>query len=170
MRPLYGIAAGALALTIATPPTAASPDDRAFSVSLNYAHFDLGEDLAPHGGLLGADYERGLSETISLRASGGVGLYYEDALSYSGHATVGITYLFDVLKWVPYANLGVGAIFVDGTDQESSVNPLIELGFGVDFLRSREFSWGLQARYETYIDRTRFITAGVRATWRWGFF
>ena len=170
MRPLSGIAAAAVALALVAPEAAASEGERAFSVSLNYGHFELDEDIAPDGGVIGFDFERGLSDAISLRASAGGGVYYEDGMAYSGHAVLGFTYLFDVLKYVPYANLGVGAIVVNGSGFDTTVEPLIEIGFGLDILQDREFSWGFQARYETYTNKTRFFTVGMRATWRWGFF
>ena len=170
MRPFIGIAAAALALALTAPPAAASEGVRSFSASLSYGTFRLDDEVEPQGGVLGFDFEHGLSDTIALRAAAAGGLYYQDAMAYTGHAVVGLTYVFDVLKWVPYVNLGVGGIVVDGAELDLRIEPLIELGAGVDFLQSREFSWGLQARYETYTTRTHFLSAGLRMTWRWGFF
>jgi hypothetical protein len=169
MKPICALAAG-LAIAVAAPAADASEDDRAFSVSLNYGRYTLDEDISPDGGVVGFDYEHGISDPISLRASAGGGLYYQDGPAYSGHAVVGVTYLFDVLKYVPYANIGAGGIVLGGDGFDTQLEPLIEIGFGVDFLRSREFSWGVLARYETYFNETSFFTAGARLTWRWGFF
>ncbi len=163
-------AATAAALLLALPaPVQASEDDRAFSVSLAYGTFSI-PDHSPDGGVVGVDYERGISESIALRASGGAGAYYGSGLAYSAHASIGLTYAFDVIKYVPYANLGVGGIVIDGSDIDADVYPLLELGVGLDILKSREFSWGFQARFETYAANTSFFTAGTRLTWRWGFF
>lgn len=152
----------------------AGEDDRSLSVFAGYGTYTI-PDHSPDGGVLGLDYERGFSDSMSLRASGGVGMYpFDDgdlSASYSGHATLGLTYLFDVLKYVPYANLGAGAIVLTGGPvEDTTVKALLELGLGLDILHSRSFSYGIQVRLESFIQETSFFTAGVRATWRWGFF
>jgi hypothetical protein len=147
----------------------ASPGEQAISVSLNYATFRVPEH-DPNGSVLGFDYERGFTDVVWLRVTGGGGAYYDDDFSYSGHATVGLTYSFDVLKYVPYANLGIGGIVLGGGGVETDVHALVELGLGVDILHSRTFSYGVQLRFESFLQETSFFTGGVRATWRWGFF
>jgi hypothetical protein len=152
----------------------AGEDDRSLSVFGGYGTYTI-PDHSPAGGVLGLDYERGFSDSMSLRASGGLGMYpLDDAdlgASYSGHATIGLTYLFDVLKYVPYVNLGAGAIVLTGGPvEDTTVKGLLELGVGLDILHSRSFSYGVQARLESFIQETSFFSAGVRATWRWGFF
>ncbi len=161
--------AAALACALVAPAAHAEEDERAFSLSLSYARYTI-PDHEPDGGVIGIDYERGLSDAVWLRGSVGGGLYYSDGPAYSGHAIIGLTYAFDVLKYVPYANVGVGAIIVAGDEFDTEIEPLIEIGGGVDFLRSREFSWGFVVRYETFTNETSFVTSGVRMTWRWGFF
>jgi hypothetical protein len=152
----------------------ADEDDRSISVFGGYGTYAIPEHT-PDGGVVGLDYERGFSDAMSLRASGGFGLYLLDdddmGPSYSGHATIGLTYLFDVLKYVPYVNVGVGGIVLAGGPVEDvRLDALLELGIGLDILHSRTFSYGVQARLETFIQETSFFTAGVRATYRWGFF
>jgi len=161
----------ALALLLAQPsPARAGEDDRALSVSLSYGSYAL-PDHTPEGSVLGLDYERGFSEVRSFRASTGGGIYFEDgSRSYSGHLVVGITYLMDVLKYVPYVNLGVGGIVIGGDDMDVDVSALLEMGVGLDVLHSRTFSYGAVVRFESYIQETSFFTAGLRMTWRWGFF
>lgn len=132
-------------------------------------------DHTPDGAVIGVDYERGFSDAMSVRASGGIGAYVLDnddmGTSYSAHATVGLTYLFDVLKYVPYVNVGVGGIVLTGGPlEDTKLSALLELGVGLDILHSRTFSYGVQARLETFIQETAFFSAGVRATYRWGFF
>lgn len=165
----------AVALVALTGGSAlADEDDRSVSVFAGYATYVV-PDHTPDGGVIGLDYERGFSDAMSLRASGGFGVYpFDDAdmgVSYSGHATLGLTYLFDVLKYVPYVNVGAGAIVLTGGPlEDTKVSALLELGVGLDILHSRSFSYGIQARLESFIQETSFFTAGVRATWRWGFF
>jgi hypothetical protein len=160
----------AVVLVSAAAPAAASDGESALSVSLGYGTYSI-PDTNPHGGVLGVEYERGFSDALSWRVSAGGGGYaLNGQLSYSGHLIAGITYLFDVLKYVPYANLGVGGIVIGGGDVDTQVNGLIELGAGLDVLHSRSFSYGVQLRFESFVSQTSFFTAGVRATWRWGFF
>lgn len=161
----------ALVLVLARPsPAGAGEDDRALSLSLSYGSFSV-PDHNPRGSVLGLDYELGFSEVLSFRASGGGGVYLEDGdRSYSGHLVVGITYLMDVLKYVPYVNLGVGGIVLGGGGMDANVNALLEMGVGLDVLHSRTFSYGAVIRFESYIQETAFFTAGLRMTWRWGFF
>lgn len=164
-------AAFVLALGLGQADAAADEGETALSGSLSFATFAVPDHDAV-GGALGIDYERGLTRSLWLRASAGGGLYSEDdSLAGSVHGTVGVTYAFDVLKYVPYANLGIGGIYVGGGSlEESHLEPLVEIGGGLDILVSRNVSWGLVARFESFLDRTAFFTAGARLTYRWGFF
>lgn len=168
---LYAVTVAALLLVLAMAgPSVASEGESALSVSFGYGTYSV-PDYRPNGGVLGLDYERGFSDALSFRVSGGAGLYYGDGqTTYSGQLTVGMTYLFDVIKYVPYANLGVGGIAIAGGDLDSRLSALVELGVGIDVLHSRTFSYGIQLRFETLLQETSFFTAGARATWRWGFF
>lgn len=171
MRTGYVRAGLVLALFLSQAgPARAGEDDRALSVSLSYGTFSI-PDHTPKGSVLGLDYERGFSEVLAFRASTGGGVYFEDgSRSYSGHLVLGITYLMDVLKYVPYVNAGVGCILLGGGDVDLDLSALLEFGVGLDVLHSRTFSYGAVVRFESYIQETAFFTAGVRATWRWGFF
>ncbi len=173
--PAASLAAAVAALLCARAhPAAAGEDDRSLSLSGSYATYSI-PDHAPAGAALGLEYERGFSDAMSFRVGGGGGIYFaslgEDGkTSYSTHATVGITYLFDVVRYVPYATVGLGGIWIFGGGQDAKLNALVEFGVGLDILQSRRFSWGVQARLESFVQETSFFTAGVRATWRWGFF
>lgn len=155
-------------------PAAASDGETALSVFAGYGGMSITQDddeIQPNGGAIGVDFERGFSEILSWRISAGGGVYTgEEGMAYSTHATAGFTYIFDVLKWVPYANLGVGGILVTGEGFDTRVHPLVELGFGIDKLHSRTFSYGVVVRVESFVTNTAFFSGGVRATWRWGFF
>lgn len=169
------LAAVMLLAAAASSPARASEGDKALSVYLGYGTYavasDEAEDPSAHGAVVGVDFERGVSDSLSLRISGGGGGYYgDDDASYSGQLTVGITYLLDVVKYVPYVNLGLGGIVIGGGEMDTEIAALLELGGGLDILHSRTFSYGVQIRFESFLEQTAFFTAGVRATWRWGFF
>ncbi len=157
-------------LLVGAQPALASDDESALSVSLGYATYVVSE-YRPDGLALAVEYERGFSDAFAWRIAGGGGGYYGDSgLSYSGHLVGGLTYLFDVLKYVPYAQVGLGGIVIAGGDQDVKISPLVELGAGLDILHSRTFSYGIRLAFESFLLETSFFTAGVRATWRWGFF
>lgn len=167
-----GMAILLFAVLLAMPaPGLAADGERALSATLGYATYTLA-GANPHGAALGLDYERGFSDALSWRISGGGGIYYRDGLTYSGQLTAGLTYLFDVLKYVPYVNVGLGGIVVVdiGGDPAADIHPLAEIGAGLDILRDRTSSFGVYVRFETLLQETSFFTAGVRSTWRWGFF
>ncbi len=157
------------ALSALALPAAASEDDSALSISLGYGTVSV-PDHQLHGGVLGLEYERGISDVLAWRIAAGGGFYYEDAAAWSSQGTLGLTYVLDVLKYVPYAMVGVGGIVVGGGELETDASALIELGGGLDILHSRELSYGLQVKFETLLQETSFFTAGARITWRWGFF
>jgi hypothetical protein len=155
----------------------AGEDDRSLSVNVGFTTFTAGEDLLPYGGLVGAEYERGISESWSWRLAAAGGLLYEDGtedldggLVWRAQAIGGLVYLFDVLKYVPYATIGLGAVARGGGPVETDLHPVLELGGGVDLLKSRTFSWGGFVRVSSYLDDEAAFTIGGRATWRWGLF
>jgi hypothetical protein len=167
-----------LALLGATPATAyAGEDDRSISVDLAFTSFTAGEELLPLGGLAGVEYERGISESWAWRLAASGGLLYEDGtedldpgLVWRAQAAGGLVYLFDVLKYVPYATISLGAVARGGGPVETDLHPVLELGGGVDLLRSRTFSWGGFVRVSSYLDDEATFTIGGRATWRRGLF
>ncbi len=139
----------------------------------------IGQDSVTEiGAGLGGDFELGLTQALWLRFSMGAGLYSGRPTSASGQATIGFTYVFDVLRYVPYAHLGIGgvALYADETPladhsmNTTNFHPLIEIGAGVDILSASDYSWGLHVRAESFIDRTALFLAGARLSYRWGFF
>jgi len=158
------------ALVSALPMTAlAGSGEQALSVTAGFATFTDGEVRA-HGGALGLDYEYRLSDAFAVRGSATGGAYEADGPALSGHGVIGLAYAFDVIKYVPFANVGVGALYVSGDGIANDVHPLVEVGGGVDILHSRRFSYGVVVRFETLLQETSYFTAATRLTWRWGFF
>ena len=172
---LRSLLIAALLLGVALPAQA-SDDENAISVSLGYGTYAV-PDYQPSGGVLSVAYRRGFSDAFSWRVSGGAGLYHGASdLTYSGHATAGIVYLLDVLKYVPYVEVGLGAILIagrapqDGEPVGVQISPLLQGAIGLDVLSSRSFSYGVRVEFESLLQETAFFTAGARVTWRWGFF
>lgn len=165
--------AASLGLALLLPAAAAAEEgESALSIGGGLATFTM-PDLGGLGGLFGGDYERGLSNTFWLRASAAGAIYRgsdgEGAL-YAGRATVGLTYVVDVLKYVPYIHLGAGGLALGGAEASAEIHPIGELGVGLDVLLRRGLSYGPFARIQTSFDESAFVELGARVTWRWGFF
>ena len=145
------LAAAVLLATLAVGPRAhAGPDDRSLSLSLGYATYAVKEHT-PHGLALAVEYERGFSEAMAVRVAATGGGYYDGDPSGSGHLVVGFTYLFDVLKYVPYINGGVGGMVIAGSGMDTEVAPFVEVGVGLEILHSRSFSYGAMVRFESLL-------------------
>ena len=173
-RLLFGVALGLAVGQAGLVAREAAADDgeRALSVSAGYSSFAIPEHEPP-GGALGVEYEHGIGDTMWVRAAAAGGVYGgEEGAAYAGLGSVGITYVVDVLKYLPYLHAGVGGVVLGGGDGaiETQVHPLVELGAGVDLLRGRDMSYGLWARVGSFLDDSATVGAGFRVTWRWGFF
>jgi hypothetical protein len=165
------IAALAVTALLAPKISWAGEGESVLSVSLGYAGYTLADqEETASGVLLGLEYERGITDALWLRGQVGYGAYPFGDFSHSVDASFGLTYALDVLKYVPYVKGGLGVLGVAGPAVQTSAYPLVEVGAGLDILRSRSFSYGLEARVEAFFDRTAFFTAGARLSYRWGFF
>ncbi len=165
----------ALALTGA-PAAHAGDGETAVSAALGYATYatpdeDDEETLSPTAGAtVQATYERGFGDDAAVRVHLGGALYGGGGLAGTGLATIGLSYRLDVLRYVPYAAVGVGALVRAGGPFETGVEPALEIGAGVDVLRGRARSWGAAAAITSFASDTTTLTVTVRSTWRWGYF
>ena len=168
--------------TLSAAEAHADEGESVLSLSASFAGFSV-PDHNPVGGTLGVDYERGVTDVLWLRASGGGGAFSDSgSLAFASYAELGITYVLDVLRYVPYINLGIGGIYMhvdenggkggDANDGEfeNAVQPLISIGGGIDMLTGPSRSYGLFTRFESFLGRSAFFTVGARVSWRWGFF
>jgi hypothetical protein len=163
--------AAAAALLLAFAGSAGADDgESALSVSAGFASFAIPEHEPPGGGI-GLEYERGLSDVFWLRAAAAGGVYGTDGgPSYGAQGTIGLTYVVDVVKYVPYLHGGIGGVWLFGGDLEEQVHPVAELGAGLDILARRDLSWGPWLRLASFLDDSEFLSGGFRLSWRWGFF
>jgi hypothetical protein len=164
------ILAAVLVLAAAGGPARADEGESSLSISAGYAGLVI-PDHEPPGGGAGVEYERGLSEVFWVRAAGAAGVYATDGgPSYGAQGTLGLTYVVDVVKYVPYLHAGIGAVGLFGGELESQLHPVAELGAGLDILARRDLSWGPWLRLASFIDDSAFVAGGLRLSWRWGFF
>ena len=161
--------------------------ERALSVGLGWATFSTPgtpsmENMEPPaitptvGGALSVIYEHAIGSDFSLRGEAAGGLFYggnadtESALSYAGLVDAGAVFRFDVLKYVPYAFGGVGAVVTTGGPITGGTNFVLAIGGGLDVLVDRGKSWGIEGRLASFGGDVTIFTLGVRGTTRWGYF
>ncbi|MEO6775336.1 MAG: outer membrane beta-barrel protein [Kofleriaceae bacterium] len=175
---------------IALGSPAFAEGERALSLSAGYATFSTPgvkkgsmapPDITPEWGTsLALSYEVAFGTDFSLRADlagamfrGGNDPKKQSASSFAGLAAVGFTYRFDILSWVPYAFGGIGGVAAGGgpIDQHGASDEfVVQLGGGLDWLRSRDRSYGLEVRFASFAGDISVTTISLRGTTRWGFF
>jgi hypothetical protein len=166
------ILAAGLAAALWARPAAADEGESALSVDVAFDSFTI-DDHDGQGGGLGLEYERGLSDAFWLRGAAAGAVYRggdREGTTYAGRASVGLTYVIDVLKYVPYLQAGLGGVALGGGALDTKVHPIAEIGIGLDLLARRGLSYGMFARVGSNLGDNAFITAGLRVSWRWGFF
>jgi hypothetical protein len=129
------------------------------------------EDVSPDAGaVLTLSYDRGIGDALAWRVALAGGGYVGGGTSGTAALTAGLVYRFDVLKYVPYGVGAAGVLVTGGGPLPTDVVPVIELGGGLDVLRDRSLSYGLEVRVASWLGTTTTVTAGVRVSWHWGFF
>lgn len=175
-----------LALLVVSATPAWAENERALSVNLGWATFSVpgkatGNMTPPTvspdvGGALGVSYEHAIGTDIALRGELAGGVFYGGAskkqsdTSFAGLGDVGVTFRFDVLKYVPYAFGGVGGVVSGGGPIDKGADFVLCVGGGLDILESRSRSWGLEGRLASFGGDITLFTVGLRGTIRWGYF
>jgi len=168
------------------PCLAHAEGDRALSVGIGWATFsapaEMMDSMQPTstsptiGGALGVTYEHAVGSDFSLRGELAGGLFYggnaedQTKVSYAGLVDAGVTFRFDVLKYVPYAFGGIGALVTTGGPLARDIAPELVVGGGLDVLLSRATSWGIEGRLAAFGGDVTVFTLGLRGTTRWGYF
>jgi len=176
----------ALLAVIGSRGVAHGDSERALSVGLGWATFSVpGEavnnmeppSISPDvGGALAVTYEHAIGSDLGLRAELAGGVFYGGAgkdqsnTSFAALGDAGVVFRFDVLKYVPYAFGGVGAVATDGGPIDRGLDFVLAVGGGLDILASRARSYGFEARLASFGGDVTVFTLGVRGTSRWGYF
>lgn len=183
MRILLTLAAVAV---LAPSGPARADSDKALSVGLGWATFSVPgkatgnmppPSITPDlGGAVSVMYEHMIGTDVGLRGELTGGLFHggeakdQSATSIAGLADAGVVFRFDVLKYVPYAFAGLGAVKAGGGPIDGSVQPVLAVGGGLDILASRQHSYGFELRIASFGGDITLVTLGVRGTTRWGYF
>jgi hypothetical protein len=182
----YDVRSCVLTLVTLLGGTAHADGESALSAGLGWATFStpgkrMGNQAPPTlspdvGGALVVSYERSISTDVGLRAELAGGVFYgggsamQGKTSYALLGDAGVVFRFDVLKYVPYAFGGLGGVATGGGPIDRGADFVLVVGGGLDWLRSRERSYGLEARVASFGGDVTVVTFGVRGTLRWGFF
>ena len=160
--------------------------ERGLSLGLGWATFSVPgkavgnmepPSISPEvGGAVAVTYEHMVGSDFGLRAELAGGLFYGGAgkdqsnTSYAALGDAGIVFRYDVLKYVPYAFGGLGAVASAGGPIDRGLDFVVAVGGGLDILASRAKSYGFEARLASFGGDITVFTLGVRGTTRWGYF
>ena len=184
MRRALAVALAVTATTIAAPAAAVEHEHHA-GVDVGGAVLVVnGKSSADVGGSFGAHYAYGLSDAFNLMAEGAAsvvalgdqsngGTAPNTYPTWVGNADVGVSYVLDVLQFVPYGGLMAGGyVLGGGTLGGVRVLPGFALALGFDWRVSRKIAIGFSFRQHmvtdvgTYPSFTQFF-ARVEYTWGW---
>ncbi len=90
------------------------------------------------------------------------------------HLAVGVGYVIDILRWVPYLSvLGAGYRLDGGTLPNALILPGVNVGAGVDYQLTRHIAVGVGAREHFMISKLKtypsYTTVLLRFEYMWGF-
>jgi opacity protein-like surface antigen len=136
----------------------------------------------PFGGNFGLHYTYGLSDALNLVVEADISGFVvgtEPAKNppaqpgFVSTGGVGLMYVFDVLRWVPYAGGIAGAgIFDGGYLGAPLIAPDLQLALGVDYEITRSWTIGVAYRQHFFVTQMtaypEFTTLGLRFEYVWG--
>ena len=148
------------------------------------------DSRAPSGAGGGMDVGFGITESLTLKATGFVSWHPTAMTKMTSAGTIGefagmlgLGYALDVIRLVPSFDVAFGVLGVRGDAAFSTsakaatvVQPStafgVELGFGLDYALTRHVEVGVVVRYHAFLtDLTRipaYLYVGPRVTFRFG--
>jgi len=178
-----GWAAAATAALLATfaPPAGAVERENHVGAELGCAILVVQDKSTPEVGAgIGAHYTRGLSDEFNLMVEGAWSLVALDETrnaktpathpAWVANADVGVGYVLDVLRWVPYVGLLVGGYgLAGGTVGRAKLLPGVEVALGLDYRFGRALTTGVALRQHLLSDTyPSFTQAFARVEYSWG--
>jgi hypothetical protein len=148
----------ALAVCLSVARSAAAAGEREWQAGLRLGAGTVSVDgRKPWGIAGGLDLEYGLTDAWAIRLSlegsthdvsktNAMDVRPEGAIRTDA-ALIGITYAFDVLRLVPYADLQIGVAQVRGAVLAPQTLLAMELGLGADYFVTRRFLAGISFHY-----------------------
>ena len=148
------------------------------------------DSRAPSGAGGGLEVGFGITEALTLKASGFLSWHPTAATKMTAAGTigefasmVGVSYSLDVIRLVPTLDVAIGVLGIRGSAGfadtaksnavvASSTAFGVGLGLGLDYLLTRHWSVGVIVRYHAFLtDITRipvYLFVGPRVTFRFG--
>ena len=176
----------ALVVLAALTGAAHADGERALSGDVGGAMFSTSGKPAPNqappslssdwGVTLGGSYEHMIGSDFALRAEAAGSLFNggaqmgESDWSWAVLGDAGFAFRFDVAKLVPYAFAGVGGVVSGGGPIDNGVDFVLVAGGGLDYLASRDRSYGGELRLASFGGDITVVTLSFRASIRWGYF
>lgn len=150
MRALVATAVG---LLIATRPALAAAADDAWQVGLGGGYsLALLEGVEPHGPALSASLAYGVTEAWSARVAATTSFHAGQPALGTSRASgfeLGATYRVDVLRWVPFCELGAAALSWHG-DPRSGTHAGFGVGLGIEYLLNPRWAVTFVLRYHQF--------------------
>lgn len=176
-------------LLVAASSTEARASERQWQAGLNAGYTQLmnsgGTAVAPKslpgfGASLSLSY--GLTDSLNLIGHADMSFHPGGAPVLIGGGGVGIAYVLDVLRWVPWIGVTVGGYGVSAREPCVTTEDVpcttgrlgLSAPFGLDYQFNRRFSLGVHGRYgvllfgnQNAVDQT--ISGFLRAQYIWGY-
>jgi len=146
------------------PARAAGAGERQISASVGFA-LAGGDDGGRPGIQAGVEAAMGLTDAWSGRVAASSSWQPDPASGSAAHLTVaslGMTYSLDVVRWVPFVDLGLSLADLRG-DGASSQRLGPQVGLGVEYLLVRRWTLAALARLDYFALRLR----GFGGTYPW---
>lgn len=182
----FALAAGLTASALVGGEARAFEKQHHFGLSPALAILKVdGKSTSSVGAGLSIHYAYGLTDQFNFLAEGGSHVVALDQQRDSqetpstfpsrvDHLGVGVGYVLDVLRWVPYFGvLGQGYVLSGGTLAESRMAVGVALAAGLDYQFGRHFAVGLAVRQNFIASELStypsFTLAQLRAEYVWGY-
>lgn len=174
------------ALSLGSTSAAAFEKQHHFGLSPGLAVLNVADkSTASVGAGLALHYAYGLTDQFNFMVEGGSHVVALDQNLDSrdtprtyparvDHGGVGIGYVLDVLRWVPYFGvLGNGYVVSGGTVESPKVIVGVALAVGLDYQATRHFAIGIGLRQHFMASELStyptFTIAQLRAEYVWGY-
>jgi len=138
------------------PARATGPGEKQISASLGLALAGT-DDSARPGMQAGVEAMMGFTDSWAGRAAVGSSWQPKTGSGDPAHVTaasLGMTYSLDVVRWVPFLDLGVSLADLRG-DGASSQRLGPQVGLGAEYLLSRRWTLAALARFDYFALRLR---------------
>lgn len=171
----------ATAVVLLALPVSAAKDVKRIGVQGGFAGLSSEGSFAGYGGALYAGWSFTDAWTLGINATASSNQVTEKGgRSLVLSQAIGVTYALDIIQIVPYAGLYAGIYEMRGGGlQKTQLKGGAQLALGVDYVRSRDWTFGLELRAhalpgdflaEPTNPTPFYATTFLKAEYTWGWF